>query len=144
VSNDDDSNDVAHDARITVMIVDDSVSVRRITAKILNAAGMETILCRDGVDALETLQRLPNAPDLVLLDVEMPRMDGYELLSTLRSQSDYETLPVVMVTSRSGDKHRNKAESLGATDYLVKPYDEDELITTIQLHVANARELVGV
>lgn len=144
VSNDDDSNDVAHDARITVMIVDDSVSVRRITAKILNAAGMETILCRDGVDALETLQRLPNAPNLVLLDVEMPRMDGYELLSTLRSQSNYETLPVVMVTSRSGDKHRNKAESLGATDYLVKPYDEDELITTIQLHVANTRELVGV
>ena len=143
VSNADESDDVAHDARITVMIVDDSVSVRRITAKILNAAGMETILCRDGVDALETLQRLPNAPDLVLLDVEMPRMDGYELLSTLRSQSDYETLPVVMVTSRSGDKHRNKAESLGATDYLVKPYDEDELITTIQHHVANARELVG-
>lgn len=143
-SHDDDTDDVAFDARITVMIVDDSVSVRRITAKILNAAGMETILCRDGVDALETLQRLPNAPDLVLLDVEMPRMDGYELLSTLRSQSDYETLPVVMVTSRSGDKHRNKAESLGATDYLVKPYDEDELITTIQHHVANARELVGV
>jgi chemosensory pili system protein ChpA (sensor histidine kinase/response regulator) len=143
VGHDDESDDVAHDARITVMIVDDSVSVRRITAKILNAAGMETILCRDGVDALETLQRLPTAPDLVLLDVEMPRMDGYELLSTLRSQSDYETLPVVMVTSRSGDKQRNKAQQLGATDYLVKPYDEDELVTTIQHHVANARESVG-
>ena len=132
------------DHRITVMIVDDSVSVRRITAKILNAAGMETILCRDGVEALETLQRLTTAPDLVLLDVEMPRMDGYELLSTLRSQVDYERLPVVMVTSRSGNKHRLKAEQLGATDYLVKPYDEDELIATIQHHVAESRELVGV
>ena len=138
----DDNEDTGGVEQITVMIVDDSVSVRRVTQKILSNAGMETILCRDGVDALETLQRLTSPPDLVLLDVEMPRMDGYELLSSLRSQPDYESLPIVMVTSRSGDKHRTKAEQLGSTDYLVKPYDEDQLIATIQQHVAEARELV--
>ena len=129
---------------ISVLVVDDSVSVRRVTQKLLQQAGIETILARDGVDALETLQRLPQAPDLVLLDVEMPRMDGYELLSTLRSQPEYTDLPIVMVTSRSGDKHRNKAMDLGATDYLVKPYDEDDLITRIRSLVEEARSLVGV
>ena len=128
---------------IKVMLVDDSAVVRQHLAKLLTSAGIEVIGAAS--DPLFAMQRMKQQwPDVLVLDVEMPRMDGYELLSTLRSQSDYETLPVVMVTSRSGDKHRNKAESLGATDYLVKPYDEDELITTIQLHVANARELVGV
>ncbi len=129
---------------ISVLVVDDSVSVRRVTQKLLQQAGIETILARDGVDALETLQRLPQAPDLVLLDVEMPRMDGYELLSTLRSQPEYTDLPIVMVTSRSGDKHRNKAMDLGATDYLVKPYDEDDLITRIRSLVEEVRTAVGV
>ena len=129
---------------ISVLVVDDSVSVRRVTQKLLQQAGIETNLARDGVDALETLQRLPQAPDLVLLDVEMPRMDGYELLATLRSQPEYADLPIVMVTSRSGDKHRNKAMDLGATDYLVKPYDEEDLITRIRSLVEEARSAVGV
>ena len=128
---------------ITVLVVDDSVSVRRVTAKLLQQAGIEPILARDGVDALETLQRLSQAPDLVLLDVEMPRMDGYELLATLRSQPEYTAPPIVMVTSRSGDKHRNKAMELGATDYLVKPYDEEDLITRIRSLVEEARHAVG-
>ncbi len=129
---------------ISVLVVDDSVSVRRVTQKLLQQAGIETNLARDGVDALETLQRLPQAPDLVLLDVEMPRMDGYELLATLRSQPEYADLPIVMVTSRSGDKHRNKAMDLDATDYLVKPYDEEDLITRIRSLVEEARSAVGV
>ncbi len=124
----------------TVLIVDDSVSVRRITAKLLGSAGMKTILARDGVDALEILQGLPDLPDLILLDVEMPRMDGYELLATLRGQAQYTDLPVVMVTSRAGAKHRAKAAELGATEYLVKPYNEDELVPLIRRHITAYRE----
>lgn len=124
----------------TVLIVDDSVSVRRITAKLLGSAGMTTILARDGVDALEVLQGLSDLPDLILLDVEMPRMDGYELLATLRGQAQYTDVPVVMVTSRAGAKHRAKAAELGATEYLVKPYNEDELVPLIRRHIAAYRE----
>ena len=129
---------------ITVLVVEDSISVRRVTAKLLQQAGIEPILARDGVEALETLQRLPQPHDLVRLDVEMPRMDGYELLATLRSQSEHIDLPIVMTTSRSGDKHRNKALELGATDYLVKPDGEDDLIVRIRSLVEEARSAVTV
>ena len=116
----------------SVMIVDDSVSVRRVMENLVESQGWVPIVAKDGVDALEKLQSSNTIPDVFLLDIEMPRMDGYELLSTLRGIARYQDSPVVMVTSRAGDKHREKAFSLGATDYLVKPYQDDQLIALIR------------
>ncbi len=126
------------------MIVDDSVSVRRVAANLVQHQGWVAITARDGVEAFEILQRDPQRPDLVLLDVEMPRMDGFELLSTLRGLPQFSDLPIVMVTSRSGNKHQGKADELGATDYVIKPFDEDRLIALIHKHVRSVRERVLV
>lgn len=127
-----------------IMIVDDSVSVRRVAANLVQHQGWVAITARDGVEAFEILQRDPQRPDLVLLDVEMPRMDGFELLSTLRGLPQFSDLPIVMVTSRSGNKHQGKADELGATDYVIKPFDEDRLIALIHKHVRSVRERVLV
>ena len=116
----------------SVMVVDDSVSVRKVMENLIRSQGWIPTVAKDGVDAMEILQSVDIAPDVFLLDVEMPRMDGYELLSTLRGITEYQNTPVVMVTSRSGEKHREKAFSLGATDYLVKPYQDDQLIAIVK------------
>ena len=121
----------AHSA-LTVMVVDDSPSVRRIVTNLIKSAGWTPVPAKDGLEALEVLHHSPALPDLVLLDIEMPRMDGYELLATLRSQEAYRDVPVVMVTSRAGDKHRRKALDLGATGYVVKPYQDESLLQTIR------------
>ena len=127
-----------------ILIVDDSVSVRRVASNLIQHQGWVAITAHDGVEAFEILQRDPQRPDLVLLDVEMPRMDGFELLATLRGQPQFYDLPIVMVTSRSGAKHQGKADELGATDYLIKPFDEDRLIKLIHKHVRAVREKVLV
>lgn len=116
----------------TVLVVDDSVSVRRVTCNLLKNAGLTAIPAKDGLDAQELLQRDGRRPDLVLLDVEMPRMDGYEFLASLRRDDRFRRTPVVMVTSRAGDKHRAKAMELGATDYLVKPFEDRKLLSLVQ------------
>jgi chemosensory pili system protein ChpA (sensor histidine kinase/response regulator) len=118
--------------QLTVLIVDDSPSVRRIVSGQLREAGFTAPTAKDGLDALDILQRADQLPDALLLDVEMPRMDGYELLSTLRANPAYRHLPVVMLTSRAGDKHRRKAMELGATGYLVKPYQPVELLRVLR------------
>src|SRR5262249_38654170 len=97
---------------------------------------------KDGLDALEVLHQADAPPDLILLDIEMPRMDGYELLSTLKGQPAYRHIPVVMVTSRAGDKHRHKALELGASGYLVKPYQDEALLGTIRNLVGRASPVV--
>ncbi|MGL4465606.1 MAG: hybrid sensor histidine kinase/response regulator, partial [Planctomycetia bacterium] len=122
------------DEPLSVLIVDDSVSVRRVLGNLCRNAGWRSTAARDGLDALEILSQMPTPPDIVLLDVEMPRMDGYELLGTLRSQEAYRRLPVVMITSRAGAKHRNQALALGADDYMVKPYQDQDLLATIRRH----------
>ncbi|HEX6164069.1 MAG TPA: response regulator, partial [Vicinamibacterales bacterium] len=94
---------------------------------------------RDGLEALDVMQRATRPPDLVLLDIEMPRMDGFEFLSTIRSQKAFAGLPIVMLTSRSGDKHRGKAAALGATDYMVKPFQEDALVRNIDRLIQASR-----
>ncbi|HZT75834.1 MAG TPA: response regulator [Vicinamibacterales bacterium] len=119
-----------HEA-FTVMVVDDSLSMRHVLSNAVKRAGWNALQARDGLDALEQIERAAPRPDLVLLDIEMPRMDGYEFLSTIRTQAKYASLPVVMLTSRGGDKHREKAMSLGATDYVVKPFQEDALIEKV-------------
>jgi chemosensory pili system protein ChpA (sensor histidine kinase/response regulator) len=121
-----------------IMVVDDSVSVRRVMANLLKGAGFDVLEAKDGLDALDQLHRAKQAPDLFLLDIEMPRMDGYELLTSLRAQAEHRETPVVMVTSRAGAKHRKKALKLGATDYLVKPYQADQLLLLIRSLLAHS------
>ena len=110
----------------TVMVVDDSLTVRKITSRLLLREGYQVVLAKDGVDALEKL--LDVQPDVVLSDIEMPRMDGFDLLRNIRADEQYKHLPVIMITSRTADKHRNYALEIGANHYLGKPYDEDELL----------------
>jgi chemosensory pili system protein ChpA (sensor histidine kinase/response regulator) len=130
-----------HDKRTyTVLVVDDSLSMRHVLSTAIKKAGWNPLQARDGLDALEVMHRSTDRPDLILLDVEMPRMDGYEFLSTMRSQAQYADLPIVMLTSRGGDKHRDKASALGATDYMVKPFREDVLVETINRLVQAARQ----
>lgn len=117
---------------LRVMIVDDSVSVRRVMTRLIDSAGWTPYPAIDGLDALEQLVDLPQPPDAFLLDVEMPRMNGFELLAWLRSQPMFADTPVVMVTSRAGEKHRHKADELGASGYLIKPYQDDELLGKIR------------
>jgi chemosensory pili system protein ChpA (sensor histidine kinase/response regulator) len=96
-------------------------------------------LAKNGVEALDIVQRATRLPDLILLDVEMPQMDGYELTSTLRAQDAYQHLPIVMLTSRAGEKHRRKAFEVGATEYLVKPYQDATLVDLVRRLVVQAR-----
>lgn len=112
-----------------VMIVDDSLTVRKITTRLLTRVGYEVVTAKDGVDALEQLAGM--MPDVMLLDVEMPRMDGFELTKQLRRDSKTKKLPIIMITSRTADKHRNYALELGVNDYLGKPYQEDELLESL-------------
>ena len=113
----------------TVMVVDDSLTVRKITSRLLTREGYQVILAKDGVDALEQL--LEVVPDVILSDIEMPRMDGFDLVRNIRADKRLAGLPVIMITSRMADKHRNHALEIGASHYLGKPYDEDELLGLI-------------
>jgi chemosensory pili system protein ChpA (sensor histidine kinase/response regulator) len=130
---------VAEREPYTVMVVDDSLSMRHVLSVAVKKAGWTPVPARDGLEALDLIQRASRLPDLVLLDIEMPRMDGFEFLSTIRSQKARADLPIVMLTSRSGDKHRDKAAALGATDYMVKPFQEDVLIRNIDRLVQASR-----
>lgn len=114
--------------RRNVLIVDDSVSVRRITASVMRGGGWSVETAKDGVDALEQLASMERLPDVILLDMEMPRMDGLELLAHLRADDVFSKTPVVMVTSRAGDKHRKRAMDAGATEYVIKPFRDDQLL----------------
>lgn len=116
-----------------VMIVDDSPSVRLINSKLIKNAGMMPLIAKDGLEALEQLQILQELPDVILTDVEMPRMDGYELLASLKKIETLREIPVIMITSRAGDKHREKAFELGVSEYLTKPYEDTKLIETINI-----------
>jgi chemosensory pili system protein ChpA (sensor histidine kinase/response regulator) len=118
----------------TIMVVDDSITVRKVTARLLKRQGMEVLMAKDGLDAVTQLQE--NVPDLMLLDVEMPRMDGYELATTMRNNPDWKPIPIIMITSRTGAKHREKAEKIGIDRYLGKPFNETELLENINALLA--------
>ena len=110
----------------TVMVVDDSLTVRKITGRLLAREGYQVVLAKDGVDALEQL--LDVMPDVMLVDIEMPRMDGFDLTRNIRADERLGAMPIIMITSRTADKHRNYALEIGVNHYLGKPYDEDELL----------------
>ena len=119
-----------------ILIVDDSPSVRRVVGNMLKQHGWEVQTARDGVEALEMITQ--ETPAAVLLDIEMPRMDGYELMATVRAQEQYRKLPVVILTSRAATKHQQHAMQLGANAYVVKPYQDEELINILNSLVYGA------
>jgi CheY-like chemotaxis protein len=126
-----------------VLIVDDSFSVRQVVSNLIKSAGWHPVLARDGLEAFEIIQRSAVPPALILLDVEMPRMDGYELTSTLRGHAAYRDIPIIMLTSRAGEKHRHKAFEVGATEYLVKPYQDETLLSVIRQHMPQAGRVMA-
>jgi chemosensory pili system protein ChpA (sensor histidine kinase/response regulator) len=123
-----------------IMVVDDSITMRKVTTRVLERADMEVLTAKDGLDAVEKLQEA--VPDLMLLDIEMPRMDGYELATYMRNDPRLKGVPIIMVTSRTGEKHRQRALEIGVERYLGKPYQEADLLRqvqeTLRLQRANA------
>ena len=113
----------------TIMVVDDSLTVRRVTQRLLTREGYQVVLAKDGIDALEQLQSV--TPDVMLVDIEMPRMDGFDLTRNVRSDARTSHIPIIMITSRTADKHRNYAQELGVNEYFGKPYREDDLLGAI-------------
>jgi chemosensory pili system protein ChpA (sensor histidine kinase/response regulator) len=111
------------------MVVDDSITMRKVTGRVLERHNMEVLTAKDGVDAVEKMAE--RVPDLVLLDIEMPRMDGYEVAQNMRSDPRLKDVPIVMITSRTGEKHRQRAMDIGVNRYLGKPYQELELMRNV-------------
>ncbi len=113
-----------------VMVVDDSITVRKVTTRFLERNDFKTMQAKDGVDALQQL--IEHKPDIMLLDVEMPRMDGFELATNIRNDDELKHIPIIMITSRTGEKHRQRAMNIGVNNYMGKPYNEAELLESIQ------------
>jgi chemosensory pili system protein ChpA (sensor histidine kinase/response regulator) len=119
-----------------VLVVDDSITVRRVTQRLLKREGYRVALANDGLQALERLQE--EKPAVVLSDIEMPRMDGFDLVRNIRADARLRDLPIIMITSRIAEKHREHARELGVDHYLGKPYSEDELLALVRGYCAAA------
>jgi len=119
-----------------VLVVDDSITVRRVTQRLLTREGYRVALAADGLQALERLAE--ERPAVVLSDIEMPRMDGFDLARNIRSDPRLAHLPIVMITSRIAEKHREHAKELGVNHYLGKPYSEEELLSLVKHYCAQA------
>ncbi len=132
------------DRRIFALVVDDSITVRRVTQRLLERNGMRVLTAKDGVDAVSMLQE--HLPDIILLDIEMPRMDGYGVAAHVRGDARLRDVPIVMITSRVSEKHRSRAIELGVNDYLGKPYQESQLLDAIEplVNQRRARGSAGV
>ena len=128
----------AASARKLVMVVDDSLTVRKFTTRLLTREGYEVVTARDGIDALKLLTE--HAPDAILLDIEMPRMDGFEFAKTIKGDPKTSGIPIIMITSRTADKHRNRANELGVERFLGKPYQEDELLQSLRTVTSSVPE----
>jgi chemosensory pili system protein ChpA (sensor histidine kinase/response regulator) len=120
---------VKTDSIVSVLVVDDSVTVRKVTSRLLERQGYEVLTAKDGVDAMAILQDYK--PSLVLLDIEMPRMDGFEVATQMRHSSQLKDIPIIMITSRTGDKHKERAMTIGVNDYMGKPFQEEKLLEAI-------------
>ncbi len=117
-----------------ILVVDDSITVRRVTQRLLRREGYRVAVAADGVQALERLQE--EKPAVVLSDIEMPRMDGFDLARNIRRDANLRDLPIIMITSRIAEKHREHARELGVNHYLGKPYAEEELLSLVQHYCA--------
>ncbi|MCG6118337.1 MAG: Hpt domain-containing protein [Aquimonas sp.] len=131
---------VASDQRAVplVMVVDDSITMRKVTGRVLERHNLEVITAKDGVDAIEKLAE--RIPDVMLLDIEMPRMDGYELATHMRNDARLRGVPIIMITSRTGEKHRQRAFEIGVDRYLGKPYQEADLMRNVHEILQARRE----
>ena len=118
------------DERPVALVVDDSITVRRVMEKFLERNGLRVMTAKDGIDAISVLQEA--RPDIILLDIEMPNMDGYEFATHVRNDDRFVEVPIIMITSRVGDKHRARAIEIGVNDYLGKPYQESQLLDAIR------------
>jgi chemosensory pili system protein ChpA (sensor histidine kinase/response regulator) len=116
--------------QLAALVVDDSITMRRVTQRLLERRGAKVYTARDGLDAITVLQE--HSVDVILLDIEMPRMDGYQFATHVRNDPKQKHVPIIMITSRSGEKHRAKAIEIGVNDYLSKPYQEGQLIAAIE------------
>ena len=114
---------------LCVMVVDDSVTVRKVTSRLLERQGFEVLLAKDGIEAVAQLQE--RRPDVMLLDIEMPRMDGFEVAQHVRHDDRYSQLPIIMISSRTGLKHRERARQIGVDRFIGKPFQESDLLTSI-------------
>lgn len=130
---------VIEDEQYTVMVVDDSVTVRKVTSRLLERNGYKAVVAKDGADALLTLQ--DTVPDLMLLDIEMPRMDGFELATRMRHDDRLSMVPIIMITSRTGSKHRERALEIGVNEYMGKPFQEAALLENIKKQLSLAETL---
>ena len=113
-----------------VMIVDDSLSVRNSLTQLMRDSGYEVVLARDGLEAINLLRA--EEPNIVLTDLEMPRMNGFDLISYIRNTSEWRDLPVIMITSRNVAKHRQQAEAAGVNRFIAKPFIDDEILECIE------------
>jgi len=118
------------DDRPLALVVDDSITVRRVMERFLGRNGMRVVTARDGIDAISVLQDAK--PHVILLDIEMPNMDGYEFAKHVRNDERVSDVPIIMITSRVGDKHRARAIEIGVNDYLGKPYQDEQLLDAIR------------
>ena len=118
------------------MVVDDSLTVRKITSRLLEREGYKVLTAKDGLDALAQMKDV--LPDVMLVDIEMPRMDGFDLTRNLRGDPRTRGMPIIMISSRTADKHRNQAAELGVTVFLGKPYPELELLQHISGYLKGA------
>ena len=134
----DELNEIARPRTRKIMIVDDSVTVRKVTTRLMERQGWEVTTAKDGVDAVNQLQNI--YPDVVLLDIEMPKMDGFEVLRTVRRDPRLANLPIIMITSRTGEKHKQQALELGVNRFLGKPFQEANLISTIDEVIAESEK----
>ncbi|MDN5848264.1 MAG: Hpt domain-containing protein [Nitrococcus sp.] len=123
--------------RPLAMVVDDSITMRKVATRLLQRNDFDVITAKDGVDAVAALQDV--VPDAMLLDIEMPRMDGYELATHMRNDERLRSVPIIVITSRTGEKHRLRAMEIGVDHYLGKPYQESELLATLRGLLAKAQ-----
>jgi chemosensory pili system protein ChpA (sensor histidine kinase/response regulator) len=133
--------EVEEDYRPVVMVVDDSITIRKVTARVLERNHYRVVTAKDGLDAIAQLKESP--PDIMLLDIEMPRMDGFELAALIRNTKENEDLPIIMISSRSGRKHRERASRLGVNRFLGKPYQDNELLNNIESLLDESRVADG-
>ncbi len=130
------SQNTASAAKRTVMVIDDSMTVRKITSRLLEREDYRVATAKDGIDALEQMQTL--RPDILLVDIEMPRMDGFDLVRHIRADSQRSSIPIIMISSRTADKHREHARALGVNVFLGKPYQDQELLKQMKLLLGDA------
>jgi len=128
--------ETADTTKPTVMVVDDSLTMRKVLGRTLEREGYQVVTAKDGMDALQLLQE--TRPDIILLDIEMPRMDGFEFARNVRGDADTAGIPIIMISSRTAEKHQSHAKEIGVNAFLGKPVQDDDLLAEINTQLGQA------